>query len=1222
MDIRGDWKEMPLSHPTLEEILNRFADLSVKLFNADVTVIFLYDPLREILTPKILRGVPDEIKTARIPVGEGIVGWTAREKAPLVLNGIGKDPRFHPPFKLTKIQSAVCFPILYSRSLIGVIFSGLYSLTSFSESEVKEAQEKILEITPVLEDCLGHAQTQEKLNELSSIMRITALVNSSSIEENLNHFLGQLTKELEEILHCDRVQIWLLQEGKKESYCQLISEKGELKGCQALEGRIPLVENHLPNPDAWKYLKKKSGSVCCIPLVGHQPIGMILAESKNLYAFQEEKIEFYMTIANQIAMAVERIQNNALSNARIQELSTLYEVAAYELSAVLSSTSNLDQALELTTEIVAKLLKVDRVSIFLLDEEKKELYLKTSKGPGSFSLRKMRVGEGIAGWVMKTGKPYKTNDKSRDPKWLPTPDPLERVESLLSVPLMVEGRKLGIVNAGMISEKRDFSDDDTKTLTLIASRAALAIENALLHERERKSNQILLKQNKKLEDQSRELERKNDLLEKSKKKLEKAYQDLEKQNNRMKFLYEFSLSLSQSLQLEEILKTSLDKIEEILTIPISSIAVHQIEGESDKKVKLIAARGLSAETQQRYQIPLLSKEKERFQSLLDKKPILFHNLEEHRDLKKLLGKEISSLYCFPLVSKKEVQGILTLTSTIPHALGESEQDLLLNISNQLALAFENAKLYKESNEYSLELRNLNAVVTEIASIMDFKERIAHLVKVSAELLNHEYCLLALLNESGEFSLTASFGFPKAAPGEILHLNKEVLKNLKDGRVKPFSAIETLDEELVPWMNKGGIVFVPLQLKERVFGLLVLGRQSSDSYKTGELDFIRLLANHVAVAIENARLYNEALLEKNKMEAIVNQMGDGVVILDAEGKILLVNEAAENLTGFEADEVIGISCEETHQNMNGTFKIILPETPKNETEEIFKTEGVILKEEGDEIHLRSVYSFVKSFDGKPLGWVILLHDITEEKKQEQTKNDFLSIVSHDLRTPLTAIKGYAATLLRFEEKLSPEIRKDSLNAINSEMDRFARLLDNLLDLSRIESGRLSIHLYSFNLKEMASKVVEMFKISTQNHQFVLNFPEVYPEAYGDQDQVEQVLNNLISNAIKYSPTGGTIEISGSDQNEQIILSIKDQGMGIPKDQLEKIFERYHRVDSKATRLVSGTGLGLYISKKLIEAQGGKIWVESQIGKGSTFHVSLPKGEPRENEQARINSKKGR
>ncbi|MCL4512727.1 MAG: ATP-binding protein, partial [Candidatus Eremiobacteraeota bacterium] len=447
-------------------------------------------------------------------------------------------------------------------------------------------------------------------------------------------------------------------------------------------------------------------------------------------------------------------------------------------------------------------------------------------------------------------------------------------------------------------------------------------------------------------------------------------------------------------------------------------------------------------------------------------------------------------------------------------------------------------------------------------------------------------------------------------------------NLKDGRVKPFSAIETLDEELVPWMNKGGIVFVPLQLKERVFGLLVLGRQSSDSYKTGELDFIRLLANHVAVAVENARLYNEALLEKNKMEAIVNQMGDGVVILDAEGKILLVNEAAENLTGFEADEVIGISCEETHQNMNGTFKIILPETPKNETEEIFKTEGVILKEEGDEIHLRSVYSFVKSFDGKPLGWVILLHDITEEKKQEQTKNDFLSIVSHDLRTPLTAIKGYAATLLRFEEKLSPEIRKDSLNAINSEMDRFARLLDNLLDLSRIESGRLSIHLYSFNLKEMASKVVEMFKISTQNHQFALNFPEVYPEAYGDQDQVEQVLNNLISNAIKYSPTGGTIEISGSDQNEQIILSVKDEGMGIPKDQLEKIFERYHRVDSKATRLVSGTGLGLYISKKLIEAQGGKIWVESQIGKGSTFHLSLPKGETRENEQARINPKKGR
>jgi PAS domain S-box-containing protein len=1212
---------MLLAHPSLEELLNGFADLSAGFFDADVTVVFLFDPLREILTPKILRGIHGETKTTRIHLGDGMVGWTAREKAPLVLNEIGLDPRFNPPFNLTKIKSAICFPILFSRSLIGVVFSARYSLTSFSETSVKQMQEKILEIAPILDDCLGHVQTQEKLNELSSIMRITALVNSHPADVSLNAFIEQLSRELEKIFHCEKVQIWLMSDKKKESFCQLISEKGELKGCLALEEKVPMIENHLPNSDPWKYIKKRSGSVCCIPLVGHQTMGMVLAESKNSYAFQEEKIEFYMTIANQIAMAIERIQNMDISNARIKELSTLYEVAAYELSAVLSSTSNLDQALELTTEIVARLLKVDRVSIFLLNEEKKELYLKTSRGPGSFSLKKMRVGEGIAGWVMKTGKPYTTSDKSQDPKWLPPPDPLERVESLLSVPLMVEGRRIGIINAGMISKKRDFSDDDIKTLMLIASRAALVIENALLHDRERKSNQILLKQNKTLEDQSRELEKKHNLLEKSKKKLETAYQELEKQSHRMKFLYEFSLSLSKSLDLEEILRTSLDKIEEILTIPISSIAIHQIEGERERKVKLMAARGLSAETQQRYEIPLLTKEKARFQTLLDKKPILFHNLEEHRDLKKLLGNEISSLYCFPLVSKENVRGILTLTSSVTNALGDSEQDLLMNISNQLALAFENARLYKESSEYSLELGNLNAVVTEIASIMNFKERVDHLVKVSAELLGHEFCLLALLNETGKFSLTASYGFPKAAHGEVLHFKKEVVKNLKEGKIQPFSSIEKLEEEIVPWMNEGSIVFVPLQLKERVFGLLALGRQSSASYTSGEIDFIRLFAHHVAVAVENARLYDEALLEKNKMEAIVNQMGDGVVILDALGKIILVNEAAENLTGLNADEVIGISCEEAYQNIAGTFKIFLPETPKKEIEEIFKEEGIIARE-GDETHLRSVYSFVKSFDGKPLGWVILLHDISEEKKQEQSKNDFLSIVSHDLRTPLTAIKGYAATLLRFEERLTPELRRDSLNAINSEMDRFARLLDNLLDLSRIESGRLSIHMMPFNLKEMASRVVEMFKVSAQNHKFALNFPESYPEAYGDPDQVEQVLNNLMSNAVKYSPTGGIIEISGSEKKERLYLSVKDQGMGIPQDQLEKIFERYHRVDSKAARLVSGTGLGLYISKKLIEAQGGKIWVESQVGSGSTFYLTLPKGESKENEQTRVNAQKNR
>jgi signal transduction histidine kinase len=215
-----------------------------------------------------------------------------------------------------------------------------------------------------------------------------------------------------------------------------------------------------------------------------------------------------------------------------------------------------------------------------------------------------------------------------------------------------------------------------------------------------------------------------------------------------------------------------------------------------------------------------------------------------------------------------------------------------------------------------------------------------------------------------------------------------------------------------------------------------------------------------------------------------------------------------------------------------------------------------------------------------------------------------VISHDLRTPLTAIKGYAATLLRYQDRLDETRRNESLRAINSEMDRFARLLDNLLDLSRVEAGRLSIYPMPFDLQEMSKRVVEVFKISAPKHQFGFKFVEPFPQAYGDPDQVEQVLNNLVSNAIKYSPTGGTIEIQGETQNDRVIISVIDQGMGIPEDQLEKVFERFHRVDSKATRFVSGTGLGLYISKNLIEAQGGKIWIESELGKGSKFSFSLP------------------
>ena len=242
--------------------------------------------------------------------------------------------------------------------------------------------------------------------------------------------------------------------------------------------------------------------------------------------------------------------------------------------------------------------------------------------------------------------------------------------------------------------------------------------------------------------------------------------------------------------------------------------------------------------------------------------------------------------------------------------------------------------------------------------------------------------------------------------------------------------------------------------------------------------------------------------------------------------------------------------------------------------------------------------------EPAGWVVVFRDITKEKQLAQAKNDFVAMASHDLRTPLTAIKGYAVTLLRHDKRFDDTTQKEFLKVINSEIDRLSRLLDNLLNLSRLEAGRLEVRKDMVDFYEIVRKTVDVFKVSATKHEFAIDIPSDCSHIYADQDRLEQVLNNLISNAIKYSPAGGTITINSRINGKEWITSVSDQGTGIPKEQLAYLFERFHRVESKLTRHVSGTGLGLFITRSLVEAHGGQIWVESEVGHGTTFYFTLP------------------
>ena len=214
--------------------------------------------------------------------------------------------------------------------------------------------------------------------------------------------------------------------------------------------------------------------------------------------------------------------------------------------------------------------------------------------------------------------------------------------------------------------------------------------------------------------------------------------------------------------------------------------------------------------------------------------------------------------------------------------------------------------------------------------------------------------------------------------------------------------------------------------------------------------------------------------------------------------------------------------------------------------------------------------------------------------------------HELKTPVAIIKGYAETLSRPAARRNAQLQEEMLGAITEEADRLARLVDDLLDVSRLQAGGLPFRdVDDVDLRLIAQRVCERYRPQAQNHTLRLDFPDDFPIIRGDPQRLEQALDNFVSNALKYSPRGGEVVIRGEATPAEVVLSVSDQGVGIPLDEQEKIFERFYRVEGPETRAASGAGLGLYLTRAIIKAHGGRCWVQSRPGQGSTFYAALPR-----------------
>ena len=469
----------------------------------------------------------------------------------------------------------------------------------------------------------------------------------------------------------------------------------------------------------------------------------------------------------------------------------------------------------------------------------------------------------------------------------------------------------------------------------------------------------------------------------------------------------------------------------------------------------------------------------------------------------------------------------------------------------------------------------------LAASLDYRSTIREVAALAARELA-DWCVVDLLEEDGSLTRLAveraegSKSLPEPGPEpepEVLEVVKAQRPVLTDARIA------------VPLVSHGG----------RALGLLTLragGRRRA--FTSDDLSWARALAGMAALAIDTARLHDE-VEARAEATRVLTYVGDGVFLLDRAGVIRLWNPMAEAITGLSAESVLGRLAVEAIPAWDQLSEKV-PMAAAGET-----TQAQALPLDTDDGERWISISGVAFFGGT----VYAFRDITEGHRLDELQAEFISTASHELRTPLAAVYGAAQTLRRHDFALDEAGRERFISLIVEESDRLGRIVNQILLANQLDVGRLDIMTEPFDGHELLERVAEAARTHAPSHiSFEVVGQNGVPPVAADKDRVRQVLINLVENAIKYSPDGGTIELGVVADDGAVVFRVLDEGLGIPADEQPRVFQKFYRLDPDMTRGIGGTGLGLYICSELVERMGGRIWVESRDGKGSAFYFELP------------------
>jgi len=665
---------------------------------------------------------------------------------------------------------------------------------------------------------------------------------------------------------------------------------------------------------------------------------------------------------------------------------------------------------------------------------------------------------------------------------------------------------------------------------------------------------------------------------KMQKKLEKALK-----------LFTISSELHRTLNIDEVYNIALDTIRKIIGGNNCSILIRDVKND---KLEIAAYTGKKSKESPIVSYPLeLGSERIgeiRINSLLPQKDVL---TEDDREILALLAKHIA----------------VAITGVKLKNLSMENKQLTQDLEKA------NKELHRRLHELSI----LYELSKEISYTLDYTQLLRLIMDSLYKVINYYVCASLILDkEGGKLNIRVAYpvsdSFIQDVRSKLIWsfisitgktVNEDKLSVVTEREIKVESGERMIKEGVRSFFN------VPLISGNELIGMINISSLKENAFTDADIRLIYTLTNQASVAIERLRAVVTA--EKSKMEAMVESMVEGVIMTDNQEKLIIINPAAKSLLGFNPDEQV--TSKQLIQSFKkaGGGKLFNKETGFAAEAEAEAEEAA---EVSTEIHItkprpRTLYitqSLVKGTKGERLGSVMSIRDITAEKEVDRMKTEFISTVSHELRTPLSITKEGISLVL---DKIPGKINKKQdkiLTIAKNNIDRLARIINDLLDISKIEAGKVELKKERVKITNMIEQVASSFKnkIKEKGLELKVNFPEEEIYVYAEGDKIIEVFTNLLGNALKFTEKG-CIEISAKELEDEIEFVVSDTGIGIFKDDLPKVFgkfQQFGRIDSAGEK---GTGLGLSISKGIVEAHHGKIRVESIPGIGSKFIFALPK-----------------